>query len=244
MKWFPDLVYDDARADVCLVDISLPDSPAPCPVFIYFHGGGIENGSRKCTADDLNRALAEKGVALASVDYRMYPGARFPEFVEDAAKAIAFVKKYGEDNGLFSKIYVCGSSAGAYLAMMTYFDGSYLGQYNIAPNSLDGWIFNAGQPTVHFNVLRERGLDTRLVRLDEASPLFFIDRDFSAPRQSRLMIVVAENDIPGRLEQNKLLLKTMEEFKYDMSKVTYRFMEGCAHCSYPLIDLLTEFIGC
>jgi hypothetical protein len=240
MKELLNIVYDESHPGSCSLDMYLPDTDSPCPVFIFFHGGGLEGGSKDVSEDYKN--LSFQKIALVSVEYRMYPDARFPEFIEDAAKAINFVKTYGETNNLFNKIFVGGSSAGAYLAMMNYFDSRYLGKYGIEPDSITGWIFDSGQPTVHYNVLRERGLDYRLVRIDEAAAIFFIDHDIDSSCQSTLLFIVAENDIPNRLEQTKLLLKTMDQYNYDMSKIAFKLISGCTHSSYPIKDIVSDFI--
>lgn len=240
MKELLNIVYDETHPSSCSLDMYLPDTDSPCPVFIFFHGGGIEGGN-KDVSEDLKNLTSQK-IALVSVEYRMYPDAKYPEFIEDAANAINFVKKYGETNKLFSEIFVGGSSAGAYLALMNYFDSRYLGKYGISPNSITGWIFDAGQPTVHFNVLRERGLDSRLVRIDEAAPIYFVDHDIDSSYQSNQLFITAENDIANRFEQTKLLLKTMEQYNYDMSKIDFKLMKGCTHCSYPIGDIISDFI--
>lgn len=111
---------EENYSDICSLNMYLPDVGTPFPVFIHFHGGGLENGSKDDVADLLD--ITSKGIALISVGYRKYPDAVYPEFIEDAAKAIAFIKEYDEKHNLFSSIYVGGTSAGAYLAMMNYFD--------------------------------------------------------------------------------------------------------------------------
>jgi hypothetical protein len=244
MRELINIVYDENHSSTCKLDMYLPDKASTCPVFIFFHGGGLEEGSKEDSQELKDITL--KNIALVSVEYRMYPEAKFPEFIEDAARAISFIKKYSEANNLFSEIYVGGSSAGGYLAMMNYFDHSYLGKYGIDPNSINGWIFDAGQPTVHFNVLRERGLETRLIRVDQAAPIYYIDHDMASANQSRLLFIVAENDIANRLEQTKLMLKAMEQFSYDMNKVDFKLMDGCTHCSYPINHMVSDFIlrGC
>ncbi len=240
MKEILNVVYNQAYASICTLDLYLPEIDERCPVFVFFHGGGIEGGSKELSSDYVK--ITSKGIALASVNYRMYPDAKFPEFIEDAAKAIAFVKEYGETNDLFGEIYAGGSSAGAYLTMMTYFDSHYLAAYGISPDSINGWFFDAGQPTVHYNVLRERGLDTRLIRIDEAAPLFFINHDKNIENQSRLMFIVSDDDIKNRYEQTKLLLKTLEHYNYDMSKVEFKLMVGLTHCSYSIADMVSVFV--
>lgn len=241
MKALKNIIYDESHADTCSLDIYLPDNcDVSTPVFIYFHGGGIESGNKEEFSDLIN--ITSEGIAFVSVEYRMYPKAKFPDFIEDAARAVAFIKEYGETNHMFRDIFAGGSSAGAYLTMMTYFDRHYLNKYRVSPEDIKGWIFDAGQPTVHFNVLRERGLDSRLARIDEAAPIYYVDHEIDSAKQSRLLFLVAENDIPNRIEQTKYLLKTMELFNYDMSKVEFRLMNGHSHCSYSIMQNVLGFI--
>ena len=89
---------------------------------------------------------------------------------------------------------------------------------------------------------KRRGIDTRLIRIDEAAPIYFVNQDVNKDEQQDLMFIVSEHDIDGRLEQTNLLLNTMKQFNYDMSKVEYRFMKGYTHCAYPLCDIVTQFI--
>ena len=94
----------------CLLDLYLPTAEH-FPVFIYFHGGGIEEGSRagvECFIEELTKA----GIAVVSADYRMYPTAKYPEFIEDSAAAVAWVKNNIGEYGVCDGIFVGGSSAG------------------------------------------------------------------------------------------------------------------------------------
>ncbi len=239
MKVIKNVSYDN-RYPECILDIYLPDIN-PSPVFIYFHGGGLESGSKEEISEDLKQ-LPNHNIALVSVGYRLYPQAKYPDFILDVAKAINFIKEYNKDKQLFSDIYVGGTSAGGYLAMMLYFDRRYLGEYGIDPDEFKGWVFDAGQPTVHFNVLRERGLDTRLVRIDEGAPLYFINKDIDNEKQTKLLFIVAEHDLPNRYEQTMLLLKTLDQFNYDMTKVKLVIMLGYNHATYSICEEVNKFI--
>ncbi|MBP3292889.1 MAG: alpha/beta hydrolase [Clostridia bacterium] len=235
----------------CKLDVYLPDrDPAETPLYIHFHGGGLESGSRR---DRYVIELAEKyGIAVASADYRMYPKAKFPDFIEDAAVACAYVMKKME--GKYKTVIVGGSSAGAYLSMMLYFAPDYLAAVGLRPEDFGGFIFDAGQPTTHFNVLRERGLDSRAIRADEASPMYFLDRTIPNPAEKPpVLILNAENDMENRREQTMLLMGVMKTFGYDMNKVKYVLMDDCGHCEYCskrgadgeviVNPILAEFIG-
>ncbi len=154
------------------LDIYLPDAEE-FDVFIYFHGGGLSAGMKDddCIVE-FSTQLAQNGIAAISADYRMYPEASFPDFIKDAAAAVAYAVENMETYGKPKRFFVGGSSAGGYISMMLCFDKRFLAPYEIDPASLGGFIHDAGQPTSHFNVLREKGIDTRRVVVDETAPLF------------------------------------------------------------------------
>ena len=224
MKSYTDVCYSK-EADQYL-DVYLPDCER-FPVFLYFHGGGIESGDKTKGCELFINYLTAKGVAVVSANYRMYPNAKYPEFVEDAACATAWVfanmKNYGEVTG----IYVGGSSAGGYLSQMLCFDKKYLAKYDISPMDITGFIHDAGQPTVHFNVLRERGMDTRRVIVDEAAPLYHIGADEEYPP---MLIIVSDKDMQNRYEQTMLVMSTLKHFGLD-GNVKLQVMES-KHCAY------------
>lgn len=216
----------------CLLDLYIPKTECKCPVLIYFHGGGLNSGSRQ-DEGILIKLATDYGIAVATADYRMYPDAKYPDFIEDSADAVRYIKDYNETQKLFSEYYIGGISAGGYLSMMLFFDRSNLTKHGIAVEEIAGYIFDAGQPTTHFSVMAERGLDTRLVRIDEAAPIYYIDKDYEyKDSQSKILIQYSDHDIPNRLEQNQMLYRTMSQFNYDMDKIEMRCLEGFEHCGY------------
>lgn len=225
MRIIRDIPYCDIGHPAQKLDIYLPECEE-FSVFIYFHGGGIEAGSKE--ADPLAKSLTSHNIALVSANYRMYPTAVFPEFVRDAAAAVAWTFKNISQYGKCSKFYVGGSSAGGYLSMMLCFDKSYLAPYKIHPTQINGFVHDAGQPTLHYNVARERGLDSRRVIVDQAAPLYFVGLD---SEYAPMLFIVSDNDIPGRYEQTKLMIATLKSFHYDQSKILLKEMHG-SHCQY------------
>ncbi len=120
MRKIVDIPYCGSNHPMQRLDLHLPDA-AEFPVFVYFHGGGLENGSRRdCLPMD--SYLVAHGVAVAEAEYRMYPTAHYPDFVEDAAAAVAWVREHISEYGHATGIFVGGSSAGGYLSMMLCFD--------------------------------------------------------------------------------------------------------------------------
>jgi acetyl esterase len=94
-----------------------PEGDGALPVVVYFHGGGWVVGGID-THHALCRSLASRsGCAVLSVEYRLSPEATFPEPLEDAYAAIAWVTIYGGDLGVDpSHLAVAGDSAGGNLA--------------------------------------------------------------------------------------------------------------------------------
>ena len=139
MRSFFDIQYGELKNPAQKLDIHLPDEGSKFPVFVYFHGGGLKDGDKAAQHLVDNAATTTKsGIAFVSVNYRMYPDAKYPEFIEDCAESVAWVfkniEKYCKPNG----IYVGGSSAGGYLSMMLCFDKSWLNKYGISPLDITG----------------------------------------------------------------------------------------------------------
>ena len=218
--------YCPERAKL-LLDAYLPDGPC-WGTLVFFHGGGLVSGSREGTDVPNVERLTRAGFAVVKPDYRMYPDARFPDFVVDAAAAVGWTKRHaGEWGG--ERLYVGGSSAGGYLSQMLCFDGRYLAAQGMSPGEIGGWIFDAGQPTVHYSILTERGMSPLDVRIDEAAPLYFVG---PYGGQAPMLIFAAEHDMPGRLVQNRLLVDAMENFGFPKEQHRFCFREGWKHCEY------------
>ena len=234
MKIIEKVFYTNAKLPEQFLDICLPDCDT-FPVYVYFHGGGLTRktaiAERKepLKVSGFTEYLVSHGVAVVRVEYRCYPDACYPEFILDAAYAVAWVKEHMSEYGNVTGLFVGGASAGGYLTQMLCFDKKYLGKHGIDPDSITGYIMDAGQPTAHFNVLKERGVDSRRVIVDETAPLYHVcaGRDYPP-----MQIIVAENDMRNRFEQTQLLISTLKHLGMDESKIDYRFMSGYKHCEY------------
>ena len=207
MRIISDICYSEEKDNVRLLDICLPDTDAS-DVFVYFHGGGIEGGDKEAKSP-VFEYLCKNGIAVVTANYRMYPTAKFPEFVEDAAECCDWVVKNINKYTTAERIFVGGSSAGGYLSMMLCFDERYLGKYGLLPTDFAGFIHNAGQPTAHFNVLKEKGLDSRRLIVDETAPLYFVGTSEKYPP---MLFIVGDNDMPNRYEQTLLTVSTLKHF--------------------------------
>ena len=227
MEIIKDIYYTSANIWRQSLDVYLPVSKK-FPVFIYFHGGGIVGGNKERNTV-LFPALQKLGVAVVSANYRLYPEACYPDFIRDAAAAVAWAYKHMSEYGEVTGYFVGGSSAGGYLTQMLCFDRKYLAIHKVDSDAITGYVMDAGQPTTHFNVLTERGMDSRRVIIDEAAPIYHITADRNYPP---MQIFVAENDMRNRKEQTDLLISTLKHLGHDEDKIDYRFMPGFKHCQY------------
>lgn len=224
MKSFLDICYGWENRQ-CL-DIHLPECDS-FPVFLYFHGGGLEAGDKANGYNLFFEHMASHGIAVVSANYRMYPDAKYPDFLEDGALAVKWVFENIKNYGNVTDIYVGGSSAGGYMSQMLCFDKRWLAEQGLSPLNIKGFVHDAGQPTCHFNVLRERELDTRRVIIDETSPIYHIGVDSEYPP---MLVIVSDNDMPNRYEQTQLLVSTLREFGHTKN-VTLQLMHS-SHCAY------------
>src|SRR5258708_34670486 len=92
------------------LDIYLPKDRKPRAVIVFFYGGGWKRGDRKLYRL-LGGALTGRGYALVVPDYRVFPEARFPAFVEDAALAMKWARANAPMFG-DAPLFVMGHSAG------------------------------------------------------------------------------------------------------------------------------------
>ena len=120
------LRYGDAPRQ--MLDVYRPRHATRAPLVVFFYGGSWQNGSRELYAF-LGRALAAQGIVTVVPDYTLYPEARFPGFLDDAARAVAFAREHASSWGADpQRLVLMGHSAGAYMAAMLAFDRQWLAQ--------------------------------------------------------------------------------------------------------------------
>ena len=193
-----------------LLDWYLPDGDG-FDTIIWFHGGGMEAGDRKGGATLAGQAV-KAGYAFVSVEYSMYPEARYPAFINDAAQSVRHVQNRLPEVGGSGRMIITGQSAGAYLTMMLCMNPAYLRNFGVDTEGILAFVSDSAQQTVHYNVLRERGMDSRLERIDEAAPLYYAGM---TALTKPLLIIHYEQDMPCRPEQNILTFQSLKRFQPD-----------------------------
>ena len=112
--------YGAAKHEI--LDIYRSKKPkAAAPVLLFVHGGSWDSGSK-----DIYKFLAEgftrSGYDIVVPNYRLYPDASFPNFLEDNANAVAYTQKAFPGR----QIVLMGHSAGGYNVLMLGLRDHYL----------------------------------------------------------------------------------------------------------------------
>lgn len=128
-----------------MLDVYRPRHARQAPLVVFFYGGSWQNGSRDLYPF-VGASLAAQGILTVVPDYAVFPPARFPEFLQDGARAVAFARRHagqwGADAG---RLVVMGHSAGAHIAAMLTFDTQWLGAEGLdAHRDLAGFVGLAG----------------------------------------------------------------------------------------------------
>lgn len=127
------------------LDICRPANAVAAPVVVFFYGGAWRSGN-KGLYRYVAKALARRGYVAVVPDYRVYPEARYPDFLDDGALVVRWVKdNIGRFGGDPNKIFLKGHSAGAHIAAMLTLDARWLHKVGLAPGrDIAGLIGIAG----------------------------------------------------------------------------------------------------
>lgn len=139
---WPDLQYaddPDLPPQTQCLDLFTPDeSPKTrLPVVVWFHGGGWQDGDKRGNLEWKPACFTHAGFVLATVNYRLAPQYLYPDFMLDAARAVAWLHAHaGEYGGDPDRIVVMGHSAGSHIAGLLATDPRWLAQAAAAPGTI------------------------------------------------------------------------------------------------------------
>ena len=162
------------------LDIYTSKTPkASAPLIVFVHGGSWEDGSKNIYKF-LGEGFARKGYDVVIPNYRLYPEAKFPAFVEDAAEAVAFAAQRYPDRSLV----VMGHSAGGHIATLLGTNGDYFRAAGIDMCARISSIVGLAPPTGAYPLLEEPyitifperfgGKDAPLNNVSAPSPAMFL----------------------------------------------------------------------
>ena len=108
------------------LDVYKPRHAAKAPILVFFYGGSWQGGSRNLYPF-VGASLAAQGIVTIVPDYSIFLPARFPMFVEEAARAVRFARENATQwGGDPARLVLMRHSAGAYIAAMLSFDPQWM----------------------------------------------------------------------------------------------------------------------
>lgn len=221
----------------CKLDIYYPKNSTDYPTVVWFHGGGLEGGEKH-----IPEGLKNKGIAVVAVNYRLSPRAQNPAYIEDAARATAWVfENIRKFKGSPSKIFISGHSAGGYLTLMVGLDKKYLATYNIDADTIKGLVPISGQTNTHYTIRKERDIPMDTPLIDEFAPLNQI-----RPVIPPILLITGDRrlEMTARYEEN-LHLEAVLKAKSKKNNVELLELQGFNHGTVlsPAIELLVDFVN-
>lgn len=214
----------------CVLDIYYPKNTKNFPTVVWFHGGGLEGGEKF-----IPEALTKQGIAVIGVNYRLSPKIASPEYIKDAAAAVAWtfnnIKSYG---GNPSQVFLSGHSAGGYLVSMVGLDKKWLAKFGIDANLIAGNIPFSGQCITHFSIRKEKNIPETQPTIDEWAPLYYVRAD--APP---LILITGDREMEmlGRYEENAYMARMMKVSGHKKTKLyeIQGYGHNMAEPAYPIL---------
>jgi acetyl esterase/lipase len=113
-----DVSYCTADNSAQKMDVYFPDSGGPWPALVYVHGGSWMHGD-KAEALMFAANMTSQGYLVVSINYRLYPPARFPAMIEDVKCAVRSLRAHASEYNLDpNRIGAVGVSAGGHLVSL------------------------------------------------------------------------------------------------------------------------------
>ncbi len=106
------------------LDVTIPSAPVPAgrprrPALMQIHGGGWVIGDKREQGLPLVNHMAVQGWVGFNVNYRLSPGATFPDHLVDLKRALVWIKDHADEYDIDPDfICVTGGSAGGHLTAL------------------------------------------------------------------------------------------------------------------------------
>jgi acetyl esterase/lipase len=113
-----DVTYCTTDSVPLKMDVYFPDAGGPWPALVYVHGGAWLRGD-KSEAALFASGMTAQGYLVVSINYRLYPAARYPAMIQDVKCAVRALRAHASEYNLDpNRIAAIGASAGGHLAAL------------------------------------------------------------------------------------------------------------------------------
>jgi acetyl esterase/lipase len=250
---------------VLRLDITMPADAQPGerrPAVLQVHGGGWVIGDKREQGIPLQQHLAANGWVGFNANYRLSPGATWPDHLVDLKRALAWIREHADEYGVDPDfIAVTGGSAGGHLTAMvalTANDPKYQPGFEDADTTVQAAVpfygiydFTDRQGVWHEDVHRmfleplvvKAFLDEEPEKFQDASPLDKLRAD--APP---FFVLHGDKDTLAPLEDARLFVERLREVSD--APVVYAELHGAHHAfdlfvsarAKPVIESVERFL--
>ena len=113
-----DVTYCTADSTPLKMDVYFPSAGGPWPGLVYVHGGAWLRGD-KSEAAGFASGMTSQGYMVVSINYRLYPTAKYPAMIQDVKCAIRALRANASEYNLDpNRIAAIGASAGGHLVAL------------------------------------------------------------------------------------------------------------------------------
>jgi acetyl esterase len=112
-----DIEYAKQGGKPLLLRFFRPEGRGPFPAVVELHGGAWHHGDR-LIEHNRHEALAERGIAVASLDFRDGTEGAYPAGIADINYAVRWLKSRAKDLAIRPGLAISGQSSGGHLAML------------------------------------------------------------------------------------------------------------------------------
>ena len=170
------------------------------PMVVFVHGGSWESGNKDEYAF-VGQSLAQAGYVTAVINYRKAPEHLYPDYVQDAAQAIAWSYKNAKSLHADPKrLAVIGHSAGAFNAVAAVANEDFLAPYGVKPKDIAAVIGIAGPYSYDF-----RKFSSRTAFGSDATPETVMpDRQIKGEQPPYLLLTAEKDKIVHVTNTNKM----------------------------------------
>jgi acetyl esterase/lipase len=218
-----------------------PGNVANRPACLYIHGGGWTVGDKREQGLPLLHSMARNGWVCFSANYRLSPGATFPDHLVDMKAALVWVREHAEEYGAdASFVAVAGGSAGGHLAALiglTEHDARYQPGFESAATSVQAVVPIYGVydttnrlgvqsdqyvPLLMEPLVMKAFLEDEPEKFREASPLDQIHPDIPP-----FLVIQGDRDTLAPVEEARAFVDRLAETS--RSSVVYMEFPGAQH---------------